>query len=92
MTASFSPAEAGRCVCIKRFMSGEAMSGSCTTRFRPLFLEPKPADCYAVVLIRVPTEPEVALVCSTSPDRLPSLSPSLSTFGAGGAWRGVTIA
>jgi hypothetical protein len=87
MTASFSPAEAGRFICIKR-----SMSGSCTTRFRPPFLEPKPADCYAVVLIRVPTGPEVALVCSTSPGLLPSVSPSLSTIGAGGAWRGVTIA
>lgn len=42
-------------------------------RRRPTIpLGPTPTTGYAVVLIRVPTDPEVALLCSTSPDLLPS--------------------
>ena len=41
-------------------------------RRRPHPVGPAPAACYAVVFIRVPIEPEVALVCSHSPGLLPS--------------------
>lgn len=56
----------------KRPARGAGLNGVFPKVQRILVLTPMPADGYAVVLTRVPIDPEVALVCSTSPGVLPS--------------------